>query len=69
MSELDAEREFLKMLLKLCHTTRDPRNRRSRPEMVIVSSRWEMQFQKRLEEIEAAGAAAKALQSPEPVAA
>lgn len=64
MIEIESEIEFLKMLLKVCHTTRDPRNRKSRPDMAIVSSRWEIKFQARLEELARANKP-----QPEPVAA
>ena len=51
MSENDNEKELLEMFVKTCRTVRDPRNRRSRAEMAIQASRWEIVFQKRLDEL------------------
>lgn len=46
-----AETELLNLFIKTCHTVRDPRNRRSRIELVIPAAEWEKKFHARLDEI------------------
>lgn len=55
MKTEQAEMEVLELLVKQCRVLRDPRNRRSRTELVPAAATWEMVFQRRLEELEAAG--------------
>ena len=45
---VNAEIEFLEMLVKTCRVARDPKRPRSRTEMAIPAAQWEMRFEERL---------------------
>jgi Ser/Thr protein kinase RdoA (MazF antagonist) len=51
MSDTDNEKELLETFVRMCRTVRDPRNRKSRPEMAIPAARWEMKFESRIAEL------------------
>lgn len=48
---MNAEIEFLEMLIKTCRVARDPKRAHNRTEMAIPAAQWEMTFKKRLEEL------------------
>lgn len=50
-NEQAAEQEFLKMLIRVCQTVRNPKNKRNRVVMSIPAARWEATFNERVEEI------------------
>jgi hypothetical protein len=45
---VNAEIEFLQLLVKTCKTARDPQRRGSRTEMAIPAAQWEMKFEERI---------------------
>jgi hypothetical protein len=53
-SFVNAETDFLKLLIKTCRAARDPKRPGSRTEMAIPAAQWEVTFQKRLHELEKA---------------
>lgn len=66
---MNAEIEFLELMVKQCRAARDPK-RKSRLEMAIPAAQWEMRFEARLKELAASAAPVPALpQTPQPGAA
>ena len=59
---VNAEIEFLEMLIKTCRAARDPK-RKSRVEMAVPAAQWEMKFESRLAELH------EAKTEPKPLAA
>lgn len=51
MKPEQAEREVLDLFIQQCRALRDPRNRRSRTELVPFAAQWELRFKERLNEI------------------
>lgn len=47
-----SEKLVLALFLKTCRSLRDPRNRRSRIDLVQASAKWELVFTAALEELE-----------------
>ena len=49
---VNAELEFLEMLINTCRVARDPK-RKGRLEMAVPAAQWEMRFEARLAELKA----------------
>lgn len=50
-SYVNAEIEFLEMLVKLCRTARDPKRPKSRTEIAVPAAQWEIRFQDRIKQL------------------
>ena len=48
---MNAEIEFLKLLIRTCQSVRTPRNPKHRVEMAVPAAQWEILFNQRLHDL------------------